>query len=114
MTEETRQEVQLPIIWAGSEDVDIALVNQFLGQVGLQGGVILTFGQLTPPAVLGTPEQQREQMRDIPFVRVKPITRFGLTKMGLDQLINVLQETRSNYEQAEQQAQREIERGDGT
>lgn len=93
LAEETTQEIQLPIAWVGSEDVSIALVNQFLGQVGLQDEVILTFGQLTPPTLLGTHEQQQEQMKDIPFVPVKPVARLGLTKAGLDQLIDVLEQT---------------------
>jgi hypothetical protein len=114
LAEETRQEVQLPIAWAGTEDVSIALVNQFLGQVGLQDEVILTFGQLTPPALLGTPEQQRQQAGDIPFVVVKPVARMGLTKAGLDQLIDVLQQTQRNYDQAQQQkTQRTEEGGEG-
>jgi hypothetical protein len=103
LTEETKQEVSLPIAWVGAEDVSIALANQFLSQVGLQDEVVLTFGQLTPPALLGTPEQQQEQMKDIPFVSVKPIARLGLTKAGLDQLIEVLQQTQRNYEQVQKQ-----------
>ena len=101
MAEDTRQGVQLPIVWSGNEDLTIVLVNQFLGQVGLQDEVVLTFGQLTQPALLGTPEQQQEQARDIPFVSVKAVARLGVTKEGLDQLIEVLNKTRRNYEQVQ-------------
>lgn len=111
MAEETRQEVQLPIVWAGSEDVSIALVNQFLGQVGLQDEVILSFGQLTPPALLGTPEQQQQQARDIPFLAVRPVARMGLTRAGLDQLIDVLQQTQRNYDEVQRQKAQSVEEG---
>jgi hypothetical protein len=114
LAEETRQEVQLPIVWSGNEDVTIVLANQFLGQVGLQDEVVLTFGQVTPPALIGTPEQQREQAKDVPFLAVKPVVRVGLTKEGLDQLIGVLNKTRSNYEQLQEaKAEQAKEGGEG-
>lgn len=113
MAEEVRQEAQLPIAWIGSEELPVTLVNQFLGQVGTQDEVILIFGQITPPILLGTPEQQQEQAKEIPFVPVKPVARLGLTKAGLDQLVEVLQQTQSNYDQAQRQKAQWTEEGDG-
>lgn len=103
MSEETRREIQIPVLWSGAEDVPLVLVNQVLGQVGQQGEVILTFGQITPPLLMGTPEQQAEQVSEIPFVSVKPVARLALTKAGLDDLVRVLQETQKNYERAQRQ-----------
>lgn len=82
MAEETRQEIQLPLVWAGNEDIAIVFANQFLGQVGQQDEIVLTFGQFTMPAFLGPPEQQEEQFKELPFVSVKPVVRLGLTKAG--------------------------------
>ncbi len=112
MAEDTNQGVQLSVVWSGTEDVPIALVNQFLGQVGLQDEVILTFGQLTPPALLGTLEQQQEQVKEMPFLVVKPVARLGLTKTGLDQLVDVLQQTQRNYEEAQRQNTQQAKEGD--
>lgn len=111
MAEETRQGIELPLVWTGNEDIAIVFTNQFLGQVGQQDEVVLTFGQLTMPAFLGPPEQQEEQVRDLPFVSIKPVVRLGLTKAGLDQLVEVLQETQKNYDQAQQQKGQRTEGG---
>ncbi len=103
MTEDTQKELQIPVLWDGVENVPLVLTNQVLGQVGQQGEVILTFGQVNPPLLMGTPEQQAQQASDIPFVAVKPVARLALTKAGLDDLVRVLQETQKNYEQAQRQ-----------
>lgn len=107
MTEETQKRLHVPVLWDGVEDVPLVLVNQVLGQVGQQGEVILTFGQLTPPLLLGTPEQQAEQANEIPFVSVKSVARLALTKEGLDDLIRVLRITQENYERAQMQLQQQ-------
>jgi hypothetical protein len=101
VAEETETTLNVPVIWDGVEDVPLVLANQVLGQVGHQGEVILTFGQITPPILQGTLEQQAEQASEIPFVSVKPMARVALTKAGLDDLIRVLQATQKNYERAE-------------
>ena len=107
MAEETQKGLHVPVLWDELEDVPLVLANQVLGQVGQQGEVILTFGQLTPPLLLGTPEQQEKQANDIPFVSVKPVARLALTKAGLDDLIRVLQLTQENYERAQMQLQQQ-------
>ena len=114
MSEEARQGIHIPIVWAGTEDVPIVFVNQILGQVGLQDEVVLSFGQMTPPPLLGEPEQQREQAEEIAFVSVKPVARVALTKAGLDDLIRVLQATRDNYQKVEETKAKLTEEGGGT
>ncbi len=91
---------QLPVRWVGAEDAPLLFVNQVLGQVGQQGEVVLTFGQLIPPAFFGTPEQIAEQAQDMTHVPVQTAARLVITREGLDQLIQVLGQTVENYEQA--------------
>ena len=115
MTEDTQTGVNVPVIWDGIENVPLALANQVLGQVGVQGEVILTFGQITPPILVGKSEQQVSQAQEIPFVAVKPVARLALTKAGLDDLVRVLQATQKNYERTQEQlqeAQRQAEDGE--
>jgi hypothetical protein len=115
VTEDTRTGVNVPVIWDGIEDVSLAFANQVLGQVGPQGEVILTFGQITPPILVGKPEQQAAQVEEIPFVAVKPVARLALTKAGLDDLVRVLRATQENHERAQEQsqeAQRQTEKGE--
>jgi hypothetical protein len=105
VTEDTQTGVNVPVLWDGVEDVPLTLANQVLAQVGHQGEVILTFGQITPPILVGKPEQQAAQAEEIPFVAVKPVARVALTKAGLDDLVRVLQATQKNHERVQEQLQ---------
>ncbi len=67
------ERVNLNLAWVGVEDVPIVFVNQILGQVDDKGEVIISFGQATPPILLGSPEDLRRQAAAIPFIQVKPV-----------------------------------------
>lgn len=101
--------VNLPVRWVGAEETQLVFANQVLGQVGQQGEVVLTFGQLTPPALVGSPAEMAEQIQRIPYIPTKTVARLVITRPGLDQLIDVLQKTVENYDRA-QQAQEGSER----
>lgn len=67
----------LPLVWVDPEEVDILFVNQVLLQ--RQGDeVILTFGQQTPPALLGSEQERRERASQISYVPIRTVARFGL------------------------------------
>ncbi len=103
MTEEpTGATVEYRLNWTGIEDVPVILTNQFIGQVGQQNEVVLTFGQVTMPALLGSAEQQIEQARENPNLPIRTLARFTLTRAGLDELIGVLEQTRINHDKAQQ------------
>jgi hypothetical protein len=89
--------VEIPIIWVGVEDAQILFANQFLGQVEEQE-VVLTFGQITPPVLLGPPERRRQQVERLGYIPVKTVARFGMTRARLEELIGVLQETARNFD----------------
>lgn len=114
MAEEARQGIHVPVVWTGTEDVPIVFVNQVLGQVGVQDEVIVSFGQITPPPLLGDPEQQLEQAEEIAFVSVKPVARVALTQAGLDDLIRVLQTTRDNFQKVQNTKAKLTEEGGET
>ena len=84
--------------WGGVESLPILLANQVIGQVGQQGEVIISFGQSSPPILIGTPEQQREQAKEITSLPVTPVARIALTRTGLDEMIRILNETRDNWD----------------
>jgi hypothetical protein len=92
--------VQLPLVWVGGDEVPILFANQFLGQYH-QDDFLLTVGQLAPPALLGTPEERREEALTMSFVPVKVLARFGMTRSRVEDLIGVLQQTLKNFEEAE-------------
>lgn len=101
MSEEA-QGVNLPVIWVGAEEAPLVFANQILGQVGQQGEVVLTFGQLAPPTFVGSPEEIAKQAEQISYVPTKTVARLVITRSGLDQLIDVLQQTVANHERAQQ------------
>jgi len=50
--------IQIPIAWVGVEEVPIFFANQVVCQFQ-QNEFILTFGQMSPPAILGATEEER-------------------------------------------------------
>jgi hypothetical protein len=95
--------IDVPIVWVGVEDIPIQYVNQAIGQVGRGGEFFLSLGQLTPPPLVGTPEQQAEQAQQISYVPIKPVARLGLTRLGVEELIGVLQQTLQNYDRVQKE-----------
>jgi hypothetical protein len=82
--------VTVPLTWVGVEEVPIVFVNQFMGQVDDRGDVILSLGQLTPPALIGTPEEQAKQAQRLAYVPVKPVARLNLSRPRVVEMIAVL------------------------
>jgi len=93
--------LEVPVVWAGVEDVPILYANTFVCQwdVVSQGGFILTIGQLTPPALIGTPEEVRDQAEQVSYVPVRAIARIGVTRAKLAELIAILTINRDSYDE---------------
>ena len=96
---------QLPVRWVGTEETPALFANQVLGQIGPQGEIVLTFGQLIPPAILGTPDQIAEQAKQIEQVSTQTVARLVITRTGLDELIELLKQTADNSERAQEMLQ---------
>ncbi len=100
MDEGIVREVQIPLAWVGVEELPVYQVNQAIGQSDPQGEIYVTFGHMTMPPLLGTPEQQAAQLEQVAYVPIKPVVRLGFTRGRLEELIGVLQQTLSNFDQA--------------
>lgn len=105
MDEENLQR-DIPLAWIGAEDLPLLLTNQFVVQVH-EGTFFLTIGQMVPPALIGTPDERVEQLRQIAYVPVKPVARLALTPTDVRRLASALN---ANLDQLEQTQQEE---GDG-
>ncbi len=101
MDEGFARNIEVPLAWVGVEELPILQVNQFIGQADPRGEFFLTFGQMTMPPLLGTPEQQAAQLEQIAYVPIKPVARLGFTRSRVEELIGVLQQTLINYDQAQ-------------
>ncbi len=99
MANEQPQLPEVPISWVGFDELPILFANQLLVQSAGPRELVITFGQLTPPPIVGTIEEQREQLEEIPFVPVRPLVRLSVTHDRLREFIQVLQ---AQYEQHEQ------------
>jgi hypothetical protein len=105
MTDETPEVIKLPLVWVDLEDADTRTVNQLLVQYH-EGEFILTFGHVTPPLLLGTPEENAAQAKDIPYVAVKVVSKLAATPRKAQEFIEAMQKVLTGYEQ-----QREREGG---
>jgi hypothetical protein len=77
----------------GAEEIPIVFISHFLGQVDEKGDAILTFGQTTPPALTGTPQEVLAQARRLAYVPVRPVARFSLSRPRLVELLEIVQKT---------------------
>ena len=99
MADEEREEaIEVPLVWIGVEDAEIAFVNQLVVQH--QGNeFILTFGQQAPPMILGDAEETIKQAREIEYVPVRIAARIGITAQRMAEFVQVMQQNLQRYEQ---------------
>ena len=82
---------ELPIVFTGVEDVPIYFANHFVVQH--QGDeFFIIVGQVTPPILLGTVDDQRRQASQLTHVPVNVVARIGMNKHRLTELVKILQE----------------------
>ena len=89
--------IEVPLVIIGAEDTPIYFANQFVVQHE-QKEFIITFGQCSPPLLLGSPEEKRDAAKRIPYVPIKVVARVGLTPERMEELIKVLQTNFRNYQ----------------
>jgi hypothetical protein len=89
------QRITAQLAWIGIEDVPVVFVNQMLGQIDDKGEVLITFGQATPPVIVG-PAEEAFQAGTVPFVQVRPVARITMSRARLEEVVDVLQKTLDN------------------
>lgn len=87
------EEIKLPFFFIGTEDVPILLSNMQAIQ-HVQQEFIITFAQFAPPLVLGTPEEQKEQVKAKPYLAVKTVARLA---MSPERVLNLIAALQQNY-----------------
>lgn len=91
------QAIAIPTVFVGADDVTIEFANQFVIQ-HQEEEFILTLGQMAPPLLLGSDEEKLEQAKNLSFVPIKVIGRFGFTRDRLEALIEVLQTNLARFD----------------
>lgn len=98
MTQDEPGRESIPLIWVDVEAEEITFVNQLLVQhIGSE--FVISFGQVTPPPVLGDAEEQARLLEGIEFVPIKTVARIGLTAQRMTEFVKVMQQNLSTYEQ---------------
>lgn len=93
--------ILLPVVWVDPESVDITFVNQVLVQ--RQGEEwILTFGQQTPPILLGSPEENLERAKEIQYIPVRVAYRLGMTTDRLREFSELIRRVLEKYDAAKE------------
>jgi hypothetical protein len=99
MSDHESEEIPVPIVWVGAEEMPILVANQMAIQHPGPDEFVLTFGQLTPPLILGSPEQRQEQLKRVTFASVQPVARVGFNRRRLQELIRILQENLARHDE---------------
>jgi hypothetical protein len=94
--------IAAPIVWSGLDESPILFANQFIIQ-HWEDDFILTAGQLTPPAILGSPEERLQQAMNVKAVPINVIVRLGLNPRRVRELIAALTENLERYERKKAQ-----------
>lgn len=97
MAEEAPQErLELPIEWYIPND----MVSQYATNMLVQTNpheFIISFFQLYPPPVLGSPEEQQAKLAAMTSVRATCISRVVVAAERMPEFVKVLQETLARY-----------------
>jgi hypothetical protein len=98
MSSSDEESIHLPYVVTGLEDTPILFVNwATIRHDGAE--FILTLGQVSPPVLLGTPEEQSQQAKLVGAVPIRVVGRFGIPANRMVEIVRTLGENLSNYEQ---------------
>lgn len=78
------ERTEVSVVWPGVDEVPVQPANQFLGQIlrlntGAPDEFLLVVGHISPPVVLGSPEEQQAMARALGAVGVKTLARVTMT-----------------------------------
>lgn len=101
MAEEDKQgAVAVPTLWVGESEAPVVLGNQF--SIAHQGvdEFILTVGQVVTPLLTGNDDDKLEQVKNLSYVPIQVVGRFGFSRERLVELIGVLTANLKGYDEA--------------
>jgi len=102
-------QVRAQIVWEDVDRVPVLAANQFILQVAAVespediADTVLTIGYLSPPVILGTPEEQQVAAAALERVSVRPSARFIIPIKKAAELAQIIQELVERVEAAKQQ-----------
>lgn len=106
MAEQDDEGVSVPLLWDGLDQAEIGFVNQMivqLGPPGNEGEFIMTLGQLHPPVLAGSNEDNKTKLESLPYVTVKVVSKVALPVARVREQRDLLTTMLRNYEEATRQ-----------
>ena len=95
--------ITLPLVYIGAEEVPTLYANQFVIQYD-RGDFILLMGQVSPPILLGSDEEQRAQAKQVGYVPVKVVGRYAMSRDRVAELVQLLATSLNRVDAARGQA----------
>ena len=83
--------IELDAAFVGAEELPVQFANAFTGVVG-PNAIFLDIGSMVPPLI-----ETEDDLAQAGFVPIKPIARIALAPKGLDDLIEILENTRQHH-----------------
>ena len=98
MPEDQQQSVEVPLAWTGLDSLDALTANEFLITPDAHDDLLhLTVGFVSPPVLMGSDDEQMQQLRDLRYVTVRALGRFALTHDRARRLADILNESLERY-----------------
>jgi hypothetical protein len=93
--------VRIPIKFFGEDETVVVYANLFSVQnPGRGDGFVLTAAQIVPPILLGSPDEQREQIEERGYVSARVVSRVALTPDQLRSLGALINATVAQLDQS--------------
>lgn len=96
-----KEQVAIPVLWEGLDSAEIKFVNQMIAQLGPpghEGEFLLTLGQLHPPVLMGSPDENKDKLESLPFVSVGVVAKVAIPVERVRQLRDLLTNMLDTYE----------------
>jgi len=92
--------LQLSLAYVDADEVPILTCNNVVVQAHAEEEFILLLGQIAPPILLGSPEEQRAQAEGLEYVPVHVVARVGMTRHRVQEMIRALEDAARKYDEA--------------
>jgi hypothetical protein len=93
-------QIKLPIVFLDAEEHIYEQANVFVLTSTLDG-VHLTVGQIQPPILLGSSDEQQAQVKQLSYVGVKVLAKLVMTPLRLAELRDAINGQLSQFESRE-------------
>src|SRR5262249_27412992 len=100
--------VMRPIRWQSPDEVETKLATHIVVQ-HTEHEFILSFFEIKPPIIVGTPEQREKQAQDLSFIQAHCVARIAITPGRMEDFLELMasnmEKFRANVKSAEREAE---------